>query len=124
MSPIRVCLSNMIIFGYHGALAEENALGQRFEIDFEFKYYGDSAIATDQLQDTISYVDIYHLVCDTVAHQQYKLLETLGNAIIQKVIHQYPEILETQIRIRKPAVPLPGVLDHVEVELSWTSPNK
>lgn len=109
----------MIIYGYHGALAEENSLGQRFEIDLEFQFSAEETSLDDQLKKTISYVDVYQLVCETVTQHQFKLLETLGGKIIDRIKVQFPQLLHILVRIRKPAVPLPGVLDHVEVELSW-----
>ena len=121
---ITVRLCNMIIYGYHGALPEENALGQRFEIDLEYQFLGEAAVSTDQLKQTISYVDVYQILCEAVTHHQFKLLETLGYRIMQNIHKRFPAIQNLTIRIRKPSVPIPGVLDHVEVELQWNSPTK
>ena len=119
LSPVTIRLCNMVIYGYHGALTEENTLGQRFEIDLEFQFEAQEAIATDQLKATVSYVEVYHLVQHSVTGRPFKLLESLGHQIIQTLRQRFGQILKLVVRIRKPSVPLPGALDHVEVELSW-----
>ncbi len=118
IATIRLC--NLIFYGYHGALAEENSLGQRFEIDLEYQFDCDRAVNTDQLRETISYTDIYDIIQETVSQNQFKLLETLGNCIIKTIREKYT-VFSIRIKIRKPSVPIPGVLDYVEVELSWCS---
>ena len=117
MATIR--LHNLIIYGYHGALTEEKTLGQRFEVDLEYQFNCVAAAQNDELQETISYVDIYNLVNDAVTRKQFNLLEALGHHIINIIKTKFP-VTQIRVKIRKPAVPIPGVLDHVEVELSWT----
>ncbi|MBF0288810.1 MAG: dihydroneopterin aldolase [SAR324 cluster bacterium] len=118
IATIRLC--NLIFYGYHGVLAEEKSLGQRFEIDLEYQFDCDLATTTDQLHNSISYADIYEFIEHAVSHNQFKLLETLANFIMTNIREKYP-ILSICVKIRKPSVPIPGVLDHVEVELSWNS---
>lgn len=113
-----VRLRNLIIYGYHGVSAEEKTLGQRFEIDLEYQFDCASTIRSDELKETISYVDIYNLVHEAVTQKRFKLLETLAHHIIKMIQTQFP-VSQVSIKIRKPSVPIPGVLDHVEVELSW-----
>ncbi|MBF0351237.1 MAG: dihydroneopterin aldolase [SAR324 cluster bacterium] len=115
---ITIKLRNMIFFAYHGAFPEENTLGQRFEIDLEYVFFGQEAIASDQLKDTISYVDIYQIIRETIEQQQFRLLEKLGDTIMDEIYQAFPRIQRIQIRIRKPSAPIPGVLDHVEIEMN------
>ncbi len=113
-------LRNLIIYGYHGALTEERTLGQRFEVDLEYQFNCVAAAQNDELQETISYVDIYNLVNDAVTQKQFHLLEALGQHIIDIIKTQFP-VTQIRVKIRKPSVPIPAVLDHVEVELCWAS---
>ncbi|MBF0279877.1 MAG: dihydroneopterin aldolase [SAR324 cluster bacterium] len=114
IATIRLC--NLIFYGYHGVLAEEKSLGQRFEVDLEYQF-DSTAIRNDQLNETISYVDVYNLVNDALTQKTFNLLEMLGNHIVDEIRSRFP-VTQVRIRIRKPSVPIPGVLDHVEVEIS------
>lgn len=113
-----VRLHNMLFYGYHGAFEEETALGQRFQVDVEFQYNAAPAYQSDVLQDAISYEKVYRLIEEVFTSQNFKLLETLVSRMIQAVIEVFP-VQELCVRVRKPSVPIKGVLDFVEVEQSW-----
>lgn len=108
----------MVFYGYHGAFIEEQKLGQRFEVDLEFELDASKAFQSDMLSDTISYVGVYDTVLQLMTNTPFRLLETLANRILETLLNQYP-LLSARIKIRKPSVPLPGILDHVEVEVVW-----
>jgi dihydroneopterin aldolase len=46
------------------------------------------------------------------------LIETLGYRITEEIRERYP-VDVIIVRIRKPSVPIQGILDHVEVEIVW-----
>jgi dihydroneopterin aldolase len=46
------------------------------------------------------------------------LIETLGNRIIEEMRESYL-VDFIVVRIRKPSVPIQGILDSVEVEVVW-----
>jgi len=46
------------------------------------------------------------------------LIETLGNRIIEEMRERYSVDIVV-VRIRKPSVPIQGILDNVEVEVVW-----
>lgn len=113
-----VRLHNMLFYGYHGAFEEETSLGQRFQVDVEFQYNAEPAYQSDVLQNAISYEKVYRLIEEVFTSQNFKLLETLVFRMIQAVIEVFP-VQEVCVRVRKPSVPIKGVLDFVEVEQSW-----
>ena len=53
----RISLHNMRFYGYHGVYEHEREMGQRFEIDVELSLDLAQAGATDELEDTLDYVD-------------------------------------------------------------------
>ena len=116
----RIHLRNMAFYGYHGHLTAENALGQRFQIDLSLTTDIAKAAQTDELEDTVNYVNIYALCREVVEGAHVRLLETLANRIMDRVLQDFPRVEKVEITIRKPSVPLPGVLDHVSVETSKT----
>ncbi len=114
----RIHLRNMAFYGYHGHLSAENALGQRFQIDLALTTDIAAAASSDALEDTVDYVTIYRMCREVVEGAHVKLLETLASRIMDRVLQDFPRVQKVEITIRKPSVPLPGVLDHVALETS------
>lgn len=114
----RIHLKNMVFYGYHGNLAEENKLGQRFSIDLVLVLDIAEAARTDNLDTTVDYVQVYHLCRKIVEEDRVRLLETLANHIIDRVLETSPRVTRVEIVIRKPSVPVDGALDCVAIETS------
>jgi dihydroneopterin aldolase len=113
-----IYLKNMVFYGYHGHLAEENSLGQRFMIDLVMTLDIAEAASTDNLQATVDYVKVYGICRQIVEHDRVKLLETLANHLINRILEACPRVTKVGITIKKPSVPMDGVLDYVAVETS------
>ena len=59
-----------------------------------------------------------NIISQVCAEQSFNLIETLGNRIIEEMRERYSVDIVV-VRIRKPSVPIQGILDHVEVEVVW-----
>ncbi|HVU18083.1 MAG TPA: dihydroneopterin aldolase [Candidatus Didemnitutus sp.] len=114
----KIHLKNMAFYGYHGALAEENALGQRFQVDLTLTLDIAEAARTDRLENTADYVEIYALCRKVLEQDRVKLIETLASHLLDQVLSANPRIDEATVVIRKPSVPLAGALDFVAIEAS------
>ncbi|MCL7027631.1 hypothetical protein MKW94_014290, partial [Papaver nudicaule] len=55
----KLILRGLMFQGYHGVLPEEKTLGQKFVIDMDAWVDLREAGKTDNLNDSISYVDLY-----------------------------------------------------------------
>jgi dihydroneopterin aldolase len=117
----RIILHNMRFRGYHGTLAAERELGQRFEVDVELQLDLSRAMASDALEDTADYSHAYAVVQEEVEKRQYRLLETLAGSIARRLLAELP-IMAVVVRVRKPQVPLPGVLAYSAVEIERRRP--
>jgi dihydroneopterin aldolase len=49
-----------------------------------------------------------------------KLLETLAGHLMSRILADCPRVTKVEITIKKPSVPLKGILDYVAVETSTT----
>ena len=58
---------------YNGVFAEEKKLGQKIEIDCEMDYPIETMVKTDELEETVSYADVYETIEEFVAHHNYNL---------------------------------------------------
>ncbi len=55
----RITLSEMGIVGFHGHLAAEKELGQRFELDVDLYCDIEAAGESDRLADAVNYEKVY-----------------------------------------------------------------
>ena len=115
-----ISLNNIVVYGFHGVHQEEKTLGQRFEIDLEYRLANPTFPWKDEERATVSYVNAHKIVSRVCSEKNFNLIETLGNIIIEEMRSRYSVDLII-VRIRKPSVPIQGILDHVEVEVVWNS---
>jgi len=109
-------LKNMTFYAHHGYYEAERELGQKFEVDIEVHCDLKIAAETDDLKKTLDYQAIYKIAKDTFENYKFKLIETVAEKIASKILI-LPGILNVLIRVRKPHVPLNGLLDYVEIEI-------
>ena len=72
---------------------------------------------TDDLEQSVNYVDVYTIVQDIVQERTYNLIEALAENIAGEILSAY-SVDYVVVRVRKPSVPMGGVIDHVEVEIT------
>lgn len=115
MDSIR--LRNMQFYAYHGLMSSEKEVGQRFEVDLEVKGDWNNAGESDNIDDTVNYEVLYQIVGEIVTGRRFNLLEALAQEICSQIFIKVDLIKKITISIRKPNVPIKGILDYVEVEI-------
>lgn len=110
-------LRGMEFYGYHGARSEERTLGQRFVIDVELALDLRPAGESDDLARTVSYADVYDEVRAVAEGPACHLIEAVAERIAGRVLAAHGAVGEVRVRVRKPEVPIKGVLDAAEVEI-------
>ena len=109
-------LHNMTFYGYHGVSAAERQTGRRFEVDVELAVDMENPAKSDKLKDTVNYTEVYHTVEQIVLQNSFSLLETIAVRLADQILRKFkPQ--EVTIRVRKKIPPVPGNLDHIEVEV-------
>lgn len=111
-------IHNAVFYAYHGVLADEQNLGGRFEVDIELHADLRKGARTDQLSDTIDYERVYAHVRHLVEEKKHFLLESLASTIAESILKNFRRVQRVTVRVRKPHVPIKGVVDSVEVELT------
>lgn len=115
-------LKNITFYAHHGYYEAERELGQKFEVDIEVNCNLEPATHSDDLKTTIDYRAVYQIARETFENYKFKLIESVAERIAGKIL-KLPGILKVIIRVRKPHVPLNGLLDHVEVEIFRERPD-
>ena len=109
-------LHNMTFYGYHGISSAERQTGRRFEVDVELVVEMDKPARSDKLKDTVNYTEVYRTVEELVAQNSFALLETVAVRLANQILTKF-QPQEVTVRVRKKIPPVPGNLDHIEVEV-------
>ncbi|HEX2222256.1 MAG TPA: dihydroneopterin aldolase [Candidatus Limnocylindria bacterium] len=117
----RIELRGMRFLGRHGVTLAERIEPQPFEVDLLL--HGDLTrpVASDELADTADYSELYEVVREAVEEESFRLVEALAGAILERVRARLaPDgpVDRVEVRVRKPAAPLSGPFDTVEVVLA------
>lgn len=111
-----IFIENIKIFAYHGVFEQEKKVGNYFLINLKLTLDLKKAIASDYLEDTISYADIYELVKLEMKIPS-KLIEHIAGRIMSKIKNSYPNIEEVEIKLSKLNPPLGGQVEAASVLL-------
>jgi len=85
-------------------------------VDVELVVEMDRPARSDKLKDTVNYTEVYRTVEELVAQNRFALLETIAVRLADQILTRFkPE--EVIVRVRKKIPPVPGNLDHIEVEV-------
>lgn len=105
------------VYAHHGVGDAERELGGRYSFDLEIEADIAKAAASDELHDTIDYVQAYHIAREVIVDStKRRLLESLVTEIADTILERFPEAHGVTVRLRKLRAPINGVLDAVELE--------
>ncbi|HBY70403.1 MAG: dihydroneopterin aldolase [Flavobacteriaceae bacterium] len=116
MSTIR--LKNIRIFANHGCLTEEEKIGSDYIVNLEVTANLSKAAKTDELSDTVDYVQLQKIVREQMAIRS-KLLEQVGQRIIDEILKDIQLVDAVKVRVSKINPPIGG--DIAEVSVTMTS---
>lgn len=115
MGIIRV--NNIQLYAFHGCLEEEAKIGSPYRVDVEV--YADlrrSAIS-DDLNDTVDYVHLNHIVKEEMAIRS-KLLEEVCQRILDRFFKEIPMIEKATVDVAKINPPIGGNVAEVVIQMS------
>lgn len=113
----KILLNRMQFYGYHGLFAEENKLGQRFNVDVELFVDLQKAGQTDEMNDSIHYGHAYELIQRIVEGERKNLIEAVAEAISSTLLASFSLLEACTVKVTKPDPPIPGHYDSVAVEI-------
>ncbi len=114
----KIVLKNMGFFAHHGNLESETSQGQRFFVDVTIVTDLTAAGQSDELSDSINYAEVYKTVEQIFTNQAYKLLEKVATVIADELWNTHKGIVGLAVAVRKPSVPIAGILDYAEVTIT------
>lgn len=114
MKKTTIELENMEFYAFHGHYTEEQRVGNRFRVDLSFEVDSTEAARTDNLDTTVSYLDVYECVREQMAIPSH-LLEHVSQRIVEALQTRFPGIGRLRLKVSKLAPPLGGQVEKVSL---------
>ncbi len=109
-------LKNIRTYSYHGCLLEEGKIGSDYTVDLEIKTDLRKSAISDELEDTVDYVQLNKIVTDEMAIRS-KLLEHVAHRIIRRIFDELPEVSRILLAVSKLNPPIGGDVEAVTIEM-------
>jgi len=93
-------------------MEEEERIGSDYIVNLEVEADMKKASATDALVDAIDYVNLNTIVKEEMSVRS-KLLEHVGQRIIDRILKQFPEVLSVEVSVAKQNPPIGGDVGEV-----------
>ena len=114
-------LTGIRCYGYTGYLAEEQVLGQWFEVSLCLTVDLTQVGQSDRLEDTLDYRHAIATTQQIIQEARFATIERLATAIAEALLQPQPEgcppIQQVRVCLTKVSPPIPGFDGQVTVEL-------
>ena len=107
-------LTNIRTFSYHGCLEEEAKIGSNYRVDLTIKTNLKPSSQTDELTDTVDYVDLNRIVTEEMAIRA-KLLEHVAKRIIDRILNELFMVTQVKVEVTKLNPPIGGDVEGVTI---------
>lgn len=112
---MRISLSNVEFFGFHGIYEAEKKVGNHFKVTIHIDFTPSVPII-HELDQTIDYVSVYHLV-EQIMQKPTPLLETLVGDIANQILLAHPIAEKVFVQITKQKLPIPHFVGDTSVSI-------
>ena len=113
----RIVLANMEFQAHVGAHDDERSELQSIEVDVEMTADLRAAGQRDDLALTIDYGEVFKRCRQIVEEGTFNLLEAVAEAVATELLAGFNKLESVTVRVRKPGVPIDGVLEFAGVEI-------
>lgn len=109
-------IEQMEFYAFHGCFAEESAIGTHFSVDLRLGLDTSKAQLSDNINDTVSYLDVYQTVKREMGKPSH-LLEHVADRIASAVLDEYGAIDFVRVKVTKLNPPLGGKMKGVSLTI-------
>jgi 7,8-dihydroneopterin aldolase/epimerase/oxygenase len=104
-------------YGYTGYLAEEQVLGQWFEVDLSIEVDISTAGKSDAIEDTLDYRKAIKIVKHHIETAKFALVEKLATVIAEDIL-QLDRVRQVRVQLSKPAAPIPNFSGRITIDIT------
>ena len=109
-----IVLENIKIYAFHGCMKEETRIGSDYIINLKVKADLQDAAISDQLEDTVNYIDLLKIVNEEMAINS-KLLEHVAERIVSRILRTMKMVNNVQVKVAKQNPPINGNISAVTI---------
>lgn len=117
-----IYLANMVFNVHIGAGDGERQDEQPIEIDVDMTVDLRPAGESDDLDRTVDYGAVFQLCQQIAEGRPYRLLEALAERLAGEILGVESAVQDVTVTVRKPGVPIDGVLDYAGVRVTRGRP--
>lgn len=111
-----IILKDLRFYAYHGVGAQETQVGNEFVLDLRLRMDWTRAIRSDDVNDTLSYAEVYEAVKDEMARPS-RLLEHVAGRIARRLFQDFSSLEEIELKLVKRNPPMGADIEGAGVEL-------
>ena len=112
-------INNMRFYAYHGCFEQERTIGTHFRVDLAVHTDTGRAEVSDNIADTVNYLEVYQLVKRQMQIPSH-LLEHVARRIGDGLLSQFAAIEKVVVKVSKLNPPLGGQMESVSVTLDFS----
>lgn len=113
----KIKIKDLEVFAKHGALPEENVLGQKFLVSAVLYTDTRKAGKTDDLTASIHYGQVSRMITEYVKEHTYQLIERVAEGLAELLLESFSNLKKVRIQVKKPWAPIGLPVEHVAVEI-------
>ena len=113
----KIQVNNIKLYANHGCLNEEAMIGSWYQVDIEVDVDLTKSSISDDLEDTVDYVQLNHIVKEEMVIRS-KLLEEVANRILDRFFLELKMIKSATVSVAKLNPPIGGNVQEVVIILS------
>lgn len=110
----KILVEGIKLYAFHGCMDEEARIGSDYIVDVVVTTNFMESTASDELEDTIDYVDI-NLIVEEEMKIRSKLIEHVAWRILNRLKENYTSVIGASVKVTKIAPPINGNVDKVAV---------
>ncbi len=106
-SPMRIILSSLRFYAYHGVLQQERTVGAFYTLDITIDMDFTQPMLNDDITRILNYADVYKVV---KAEMQVpsRLLEHVAGRIVKAIFTRFNQAAAISLRLMKEKPPITG----------------
>jgi dihydroneopterin aldolase len=113
----KIQVNNIKLYANHGCLNEEAMIGSWYRVDIEVDVDLTKSSISDDLEDTVDYVQLNHIVKEEMVIRS-KLLEEVANRILDRFFLELKMIKSATVSVAKLNPPIGGNVQEVVIILT------
>ena len=111
-------LEGLRFHAFHGVMPQEKKVGGDFLVTLRVGYPLATAMASDDVNDTLDYAALYRLV-EQEMRQPSNLLEHVAGRIAEAIEKAFPQVSSIDLTLTKQNPPMGADCQGASVELRW-----